>query len=690
MATLGELQQPDRPVGPEGLPLNVEAVRTFDTPEFAGMTFLEVEAKSALNQVRGMGFAWSINPYRGCSHACSYCGSGETPILMADGRTKELAAVRVGDEVYGTIQAGPYRRYVVTRVLDHWKTVKRAYRIRLQDGTALVFSGDHRFLTNRGWKHVIGAEQGPLQRPHLTTNVRLVGTGGFEEPPKHNEGYRRGYLCGMIRGDANLAPRESDLRPGVPHRFRLALVDGEGLDRTGDYLGREGIDTTRFLFDRGGGPRQPVNAIRASSRAAIERIRLLIAWPEQPDVAWTKGFLAGIFDAEGSYSGGVLRMHNADPVILDAISRALDRFGIPHVVDAPRPNGCRAVRVTGGLRQHLRFFHLTDPAIRRKCNIEGRAVKGPADLHVVAVENLDACIPMYDITTGTGDFIANGVISHNCFARPTHSYLNLSPLGDFEKTIVVKTNVAAVLKRELAKPSWKGEQVAMGTNTDPYQRCEGRYRLMPGIIEALGESRTPFSILTKGTLITRDIDRLLTAAEHVPVTAAMTIGMLDEDVWRSSEPGTPSPAARLSAVRALNDAGIPTGVMLAPIMPGLNDDPEQLSALVDRIATAGATHITPIVLHLRPGVREVFWPWLEQHHPELVERYRGLYRRSDAADEYRRAVTDFVVAQRKAAWRRHGKPTPPPAWQMDQGGPRRGSHAVRGSGENGGEQLQLL
>ena len=279
-----------------------------------------------------------------------------------------------------------------------------------------------------------------------------------------------------------------------------------------------------------------------------------------------------------------------------------------------------------------------------------------------------------------------------CFARPTHSYLNLNPLGDFEKTVVVKTNVAEVLRRELAKPSWKGEAVAMGTNTDPYQRCEGRYALMPGIIEALADNLTPFSILTKGTLITRDLDRLVAAAEKVPVTAAMTIGMLDDEVWRTSEPGTPSPAARLNAVKVLNEAGIPTGVMLAPIMPGINDDREQLAALVDRIAATGASHITPIVLHLRPGVREVFWPWLTEHHPDLVARYSSLYRRSDAADDYRNAVTAFVAEQRKAAWKRHGKPGGSNPWRS-AGDDRRWNAAAgtaRTATEDNGEQLQLL
>ena len=179
-----------------------------------------------------------------------------------------------------------------------------------------------------------------------------------------------------------------------------------------------------------------------------------------------------------------------------------------------------------------------------------------APLRVVSIEPLGLELPMFDITTGTGDFIANGVVSHNCFARPSHAYLNLSPGEDFEKTVVVKTNVDEVLRRELAKPTWRGEHVAMGTNTDPYQRCEGRYRLMPGIVDALAESLTPFSILTKGTLITRDLERLAAAAERVDAGCALTIGMLDRDLWRASEPGTPSPKARLDTVRALNEAGL--------------------------------------------------------------------------------------------------------------------------------------
>ena len=212
-----------------------------------------------------------------------------------------------------------------------------------------------------------------------------------------------------------------------------------------------------------------------------------------------------------------------------------------------------------------------------------------------------------------------------CFARPTHTYLDMNAGRDFETKVVVKVNAPGVLRRELAAKRWKGEHIAMGTGTDPYQRVEGRYRLMRGIIEALIDHRNPFSILTKGTLITRDLDLLVRAAEHAPVSAAFSIGTLDEQVWKETEPGTPSPKARIEAVRTLVDAGIPTGVLMAPILPGISDAPAQMRAVVEAALDAGASHVSPIMLHLRPGVREEFLPWLEAQHPDLVDRYQALY-----------------------------------------------------------------
>ena len=187
--------------------------RTFDTPGFRGMTFFEVHARSVINRVPAASrvpFRWTINPYRGCSHACAYCVAGETPVLMADGRTRPIADLQVGDAIYGTVRRGSYRRYTRTTVLAHWQTVKPAYLITLADGTSLVTSGDHRFLSDRGWKWVTGRDQGALRRPHLTTGNKLMGVGGFAEQPKDSVDYRRGYLCGMIRSDGSLGAYSHD------------------------------------------------------------------------------------------------------------------------------------------------------------------------------------------------------------------------------------------------------------------------------------------------------------------------------------------------------------------------------------------------------------------------------------------------------------------------------------------------
>src|SRR5918995_4817151 len=221
--------------------------------EFRGIEFLHVRAHRIVNEVKGspFGFRYTINAYRGCSHACSYCVSGETAVLMANGRTKVIADVRPGDVVYGTARRGAHRRYVPTIVLDHWSSVKAAYRITLGDGTTLIASGDHRFLTPRGWKHVTGAEQGAARRPHLTLNNSLMGVGGFAPTPKATDDYARGYLCGVIRGDGHIGTYSYSRQDRVKsefHRFRLALVDGEALSRVQRLLADRGITTRQFLF----------------------------------------------------------------------------------------------------------------------------------------------------------------------------------------------------------------------------------------------------------------------------------------------------------------------------------------------------------------------------------------------------------------------------------------------------------
>jgi len=214
-----------------------------------------------------------------------------------------------------------------------------------------------------------------------------------------------------------------------------------------------------------------------------------------------------------------------------------------------------------------------------------------------------------------------------CYSRSTHEWLEFDAGADFDQQIVVKTNVADVLRRELARPGWQREHVALGTNTDPYQRAEGRYRLMPGIIDALARSGTPFSVLTKGTLARRDVPLLAAAARDVPVGMGVSLAIWDDELHTALEPGVPTPRARLDLVRAITDAGLPCGVFLAPVLPGLTDGLAALEQAIAAVAGAGATGVTVVPLHLRPGAREWFTGWLGRAHPALVPRYRQLYGR---------------------------------------------------------------
>ena len=451
------------------------AVRRFDAPEALDMRFYEVHAKSVLNRVPAqsrMPFRWTINPYRGCSHACTYCVSPDTRILMADGRAVRIADIEVGDPIYGTVAEGAYRRFRVTRVLDKWSSIKPAYAVSLEDGTELIASGEHRFLTGRDWKHVIGAEQGPLQRPHLTLNSTLLGPAGGVEIP-------------------------------------------------------------------------------------------------------------------------VMR------------------------------------------------------------SLEGETPTSEERLRVTSIRALGEEMRMYDLTTGTGDFIADGVVSHNCFARPTHKYLDFDAGRDFEREIVVKVNAPEVLRVELARSSWKHEHVALGTNTDPYQWVEGRYRLMEGIWEALRDAANPCSVLTKSPLLLRDLKLMLEIAERASFSACLSIPTLDEKAWRATEPHTPSPRARLEAVAELNGAGIPTGVLIAPLMPGINDAPHQVEPLLEQALAAGATNIAGVALHLRGDVRRVFMDWMRAQRPDLVPRYEELYRRGAYAPrkERDRLARMVRVGEPGALWR---------------------------------------
>jgi DNA repair photolyase len=601
-----------------------------ESPDSIPTTLEPDKARSIIstNDSPDVPFEQSINPYRGCSHACVYCVWGETEVLLANGRTLPIARLPIGAEIYGTRRVGAYRRYEKTKVLARWGSIKPAFKITTEDGTTLVASGDHRFLTERGWKYVTDTAS-PPQRAHLTTNNRLLGTGAFAKPVRTNDDYRRGYLCGMIRGDAWLGKSEYHRKDGKTtecHQFRLALCDTEALVRARDYLLDFEVTTSGYLFQAASGARRAMYAIRASGTARVGLIRDLVAWPNELTKEWAGGFLAGIFDAEGSFSQTVWRIKNTDPVIIGWSCRCLGMFGFRFVVEHlsfESRKSVDVVRLVGGLREHLRFFHTFCPAITRKLDLSGQAVKGDTPLRVMSVEPLGT-MRLYDITTGTGDFIANGIISHNCYARPSHAYLGLSPGLDFETRLFYKADAGKVLEAELARPDYVCKAITLGANTDPYQPDERRMKVTRSILEVLARTHHPVTILTKGALVLRDLDLLKDMAARNLASVGLSITTLDNELKRTMEPRTASPAARLRALKELSAAGVPAGVLVAPVIPALTD--HEMEGILEAASAAGAQWAGYVLLRLPYEIKDLFKEWLAEHYPDRAAHVMSLIR----------------------------------------------------------------
>ncbi len=485
-------------------------------PPVAELDIYEDHSKTILshNDSPDIGFRWSVNPYRGCFHACAYCLHGETPILMADGTTKRLQDLRVGDSIYGTVRRGRYRRYTRTHVLAHWSTIKPAYRLTLTDGAQVIASADHRFLTRRGWKHLTGEENGRERRPHLTPHDQLLGVGTFHAP---------------------------------------------SLD-------------------------------------------------------WSQGFLAGIFDAEGSYSRGILRISNTDPTIIQQTTRCLSALQCDWVVDSGSDSKrASQIRVRGGLREHLRLFHAIDPVITRKRALEDMVIKNSPKLGIARIEPTGLHMELFDITTGTGDFIANGIVSHNCYARPTHEYFGFGAGTDFERKIFIKRNAPALLEQAFRRKSWQGERVVFSGVTDCYQPLEAAWQLTRGCLEVCRDFRNPVALITKSALVRRDVDVLAALAHEAQASVSISIAFLDEAIARLMDPGAPTIRKRFETMRLLADAGIPVGIGIAPIIPGLNDS--DIPSLLRQAKRCGASYAFKTLLRLPGSVKEVFFHRLREALP---------------------------------------------------------------------------
>lgn len=392
----------------------------------------------AENDSPDLGFRYSINPYRGCFHGCAYCLSGDTRILMADGSSKQLADVKPGDHVVGTSVGEGTRRFVPSLVLDRWATARRAFRVRLDSGTDLIASGDHRFLTPQGWRYVIA--------PGRNTRARL-----------------------------HLREQDTCLGPGT------ARLKARGLFKS-----------------------------------------------------------------------------------------------------APRD--------------------------------VSRSVAGS----VATVETLGTILPLFDITTETGDFVANGVVSHNCYARPTHEYLSFGAGTDFERKIVLKPNVAALLRDAFEKQSWQGELIMLSGNTDCYQPLENEYRLTRSILEVCAEYRNPVHIITKSALIERDIDLLQKLQAEASVGVSISIPFWDPVAARKLEPFVTTPERRMKTVARLAAAGIDVTVNIAPLILGLGD--RDVPSILEAAAAAGARGASLIPLRLPGAVKDVFTERLQAGFPLAAEK----------------------------------------------------------------------
>jgi DNA repair photolyase len=393
------------------------------------------------NDSPDIGFSQSINPYRGCEHGCIYCAAGDTAILMADGTSKRLDQVQVGDEVIGTARVERVRRFKKTRVRAHWSVMKPAWRVTLKNGVQLTTGADHRFLSVDGWRYVARDLAGGARRRCLAPACKLLGPA-----------------------------------PGRPY--------GHG--------------------------------------------------------------------------------------------------------------------------------------------IEGREVIAAAGLDVTRIEPLDVAMRLYDITTGTGDFIANGVVSHNCYARPSHAYVGLSPGLDFETKLFFKQDAARLLEAELSAPRYRCSPIMLGANTDPYQPLEKSLQVTRSILEVLLRCKHPVNITTKGALVARDVDLLKELARDGLINVMFSIPTLSNDMKRVLEPRAAAPAARLKAMRVLADAGVPVGVLVAPIIPVLTE--HEIESVLEAAREAGASLAGYTILRLPWEVKDLFREWLAEHFPERAAHVMSVVR----------------------------------------------------------------
>lgn len=555
------------------------------------------EFKSFYKEVKGNEGSKCHYPTRldsygcGCQHDCSYCLSMDTQILMYDGSIKTIGDIEIGDEIYGIVEGdgNTYKKFTKSIVTNKNIVAKEAYKIKLSNGNTLICSADHQWLTDRGWKYTTGEMTGENRRPYITENNQLMGFATLFDVPffEETDDYKKGYLRGVILGDANLKEYNYPERPyrhtDNQYHFRLALKDEAITDRVFDYLVWLGVEPDWFEFpmiDRSTKEHYTVMAIRTSSKENFDEINDLIDAKKTRE--FRRGFLAGLYDAEGSSDILIRRVYNTDDKLIKEYTDALTAFDFEYTFDkeAKTKNSvCKTVRLVGGLSESIRFNNIVKCV---KCNREGEianiALKTfkANDLKIVSIKKLKDTQPLVDITTTTRNFVANGVISHNCYAK---SLLDFRKLWNPKDPAI--TNIEQA-KRKIAKLPAGMPAIRLGGMTDPFQPLELEQRVTYEIIKALNEKRQPYLIVTKGDIIGRDeyLDILDPELAHIQVT----ITCFDDDLYKKLDyEKAPLPSRRIWAVERLYERGFDVQVRLSPFIPEFVDYDKLAKIKCDKI-----------------------------------------------------------------------------------------------------------
>ncbi len=478
----------------------------------------------------------NVNLIDGCAHDCLYCVDENTEILMFDSSVKKAKDVQIGDKVIGITKDINYMRIVPAVIEEKWYSEKLAWKIVLDNGIELTCSGDHGWLTNRGWKFTDGKMSGEGRRPYLTINntLRRVYLPISEQFIETND-YMKGYLCGLIRGDGVLKKYVYDniRRKGadVTYQFRITMEDDGPLIRARQYLSHFGIATNWFKFMEGS------NGIRKNDRASFEHIQELVVLKETRE--FLRGYVGGFFDSEGSFSCNILRMGDIKQENQEMLIRGLELFSFDYAKDQYDGKKILTTRVRGGVPEYIRFFQTFNPAnIRRR--LLACMLKQRLQSKIISIECLGRDIRMVDFQTSTETFIANGIVSHNCYAK----------------------KMAIRFGRKTAE-NWHEMSVRVKDANKKYQKRTGRIMFPTSHDLVPGPTLEPcmgvlFKLLRAGNNVLVTTKPHLAVVEEIvsrfgyyksQIQFRFTITSADDSVLKEWEPGAPPFAERLAALK---------------------------------------------------------------------------------------------------------------------------------------------